>query len=293
MCTLLTRGNPQFSRYITTPSTTVATSSADLEPPLAPPPPPPPLNIPPSRARRQLAARLALHKQNADNSTNGGEHDTEKAEHRQNINPFATEEDDDEDDQEDFTIGDLEVEAEGKGMLPPGSALTGQQATLDELVLQDLEGDLPNDHVGIINSKSDPNDSTRASFPSMWPFGHVQRLGREHDRDAQDRFHVDGEEGFDRSHSTGADDSQSSDDSTSDEDEDSFGAGIRGDKKTGNGKRRRPSTTEAKRRTSLEDDDEDEGDVVHVGKERDDEDLVEIQHHSAMQGLEGPNSHTS
>lgn len=32
-------------------------------PPTDPPPAPPPLNLPPSRARRQLAARLALHSQ--------------------------------------------------------------------------------------------------------------------------------------------------------------------------------------------------------------------------------------
>ena len=32
-------------------------------PPTEPPPAPPPLNLPPSRARRQLAARLALHRE--------------------------------------------------------------------------------------------------------------------------------------------------------------------------------------------------------------------------------------
>src|SRR5277367_5699051 len=84
----------QFSRYITTPSTTTATSGADLDPPLAPPPPPPPLVIPPSRARRQLAARLALHsKQNSEKalSSNGNEPSAESAGPPKNLNPFATE----------------------------------------------------------------------------------------------------------------------------------------------------------------------------------------------------------
>lgn len=128
----------QFSRYITTPSTTTATSQAgsELEPPSAPPPPPPPLNIPPSRARRQLAARLARHKQSAENAAeNGGIEELEK-EGSDNLNPFATDEDDDEDigdDHDEFTIGDLEVEEEGKGHLPPASPLTGKAIPLRTL----------------------------------------------------------------------------------------------------------------------------------------------------------------
>ncbi|QSZ29583.1 hypothetical protein DSL72_004099 [Monilinia vaccinii-corymbosi] len=83
-----------FSRYITTPSTT--TSTSDLSPPSAPPPPPPPLNIPPSRARRQLAARLALHgKQKA---LNGEKGEGEEREAR-GINPFKVEGEDDEDEE--------------------------------------------------------------------------------------------------------------------------------------------------------------------------------------------------
>ncbi|KAI0891283.1 SAPS-domain-containing protein [Annulohypoxylon nitens] len=43
------------------------TSSTSMDPPSVPPPPPPPppLNIPPSRARLQLAARLKMHQKNA------------------------------------------------------------------------------------------------------------------------------------------------------------------------------------------------------------------------------------
>ncbi|KAI4107460.1 MAG: hypothetical protein L6R37_001562 [Teloschistes peruensis] len=46
----------------TAPSTT---SSSDPSPPSGPPPAPPPLNLLPTRARRQFAARLALHSQQA------------------------------------------------------------------------------------------------------------------------------------------------------------------------------------------------------------------------------------
>ncbi|KAK6613258.1 sit4 phosphatase-associated protein [Botrytis cinerea] len=80
-----------FSRYITTPSTT--TSTSDLSPPSAPPPPPPPLNIPPSRARRQLAARLALHSKQK--LVNGEKVEGEERESK-GINPFQVEGEDDE-----------------------------------------------------------------------------------------------------------------------------------------------------------------------------------------------------
>ncbi|KAK4224098.1 hypothetical protein QBC38DRAFT_27135 [Podospora fimiseda] len=50
-----------------------ANASNSLNPPSIPPPPPPPppLNIGPSRARLQLAARLAMHKRNAAAAENG------------------------------------------------------------------------------------------------------------------------------------------------------------------------------------------------------------------------------
>lgn len=291
----------QFSRYITTPSTTTATSSSDLDPPLAPPPPPPPLVIPPSRARRQLAARLALHsKQNAEKalSSNGSEPQAEKADPRKNLNPFATEEDDDDDGREDFTIGDIEIAAEGKGILPPATVLTGQQVPLDDLSL-DLEENGRNNHVGISKSST----ITRANFPSMWPFGQNNRSShdyevsaayREKERERERaRVRMNLSSGnldivHDRNASgTNANESftQSSDDSgSSDDSDDEFAtrAGIAGAKGKGG---RRPSTTEAKRRTSLEDDDEEE--VVHVGRAAagDDDELIEIQH-TEMQGVE-------
>lgn len=167
----------QFNRYITA-TTGSSGSGSELDPPLVPPPPPPPLSIPPSRARRQLAARLALHsKQNTEGalSSNGSESETQKLENRKLVNPFATEEDDDDDSREDFTIGDIEIAAEGKGVLPPATALTGQQVPLKGLSLELDEGNGRNDHVG--TSKS--NSTTRATFPSMWPFGQTSRSSRD------------------------------------------------------------------------------------------------------------------
>ncbi|ESZ94957.1 hypothetical protein SBOR_4640 [Sclerotinia borealis F-4128] len=96
-----------FSRYITTPSTT--TSTSDLSPPSAPPPPPPPLNIPPSRARRQLAARLALHSKQK--IVNGDRGEGEEREGK-GINPFQVEGEDDEDENED---GSSDEEERGFG----------------------------------------------------------------------------------------------------------------------------------------------------------------------------------
>jgi hypothetical protein len=160
----------QFNRFNIISSTT--TTSSDLDPPLAPPPPPPPLNIAPSRARRQLARRLAL--KNAENasSSNGNEPEPEKSELLKNLNPFATEEDEDEDEPGAFTIGDLEIAAEGKGILPPATSLTGQQVPLRDLNVDIAEGNGRDDNVGISKSSV-----TRSSFPSMWPFGQVHRPG--------------------------------------------------------------------------------------------------------------------
>ena len=295
----------QFSRYISTSSTTTATSS-DLEPPSAPPPPPPPLNIPPSRARRQLAARLALHsKQNAEQNLESS--GAEKTEHRKSLNPFATDEDDDSDDEDkDFTIGDLEVEEEGKGHLPPGTGLVGKDEPLlggEELheknvgtqhlaasssssssssalqpALHNQEEDGTQLNPSGAGSSSTDGSRMRAKFPLLWPFGaKVQSLGG----NGNNRNHF---RGASQDH---ADDIQlqSSDDNDSDEDNHDFGG--EGQSEGAGGRRRLSVTTEAKRRTSLEDDDE-EDEVVHVamaeahaeaeGKENDDGELVEIQH---------------
>lgn len=272
-----------------------------MEPPSAPPPPPPPLNIPPSRARRQLAARLALHsKQNSENAENG-EH-IEKADQNKNLDPFAADEDDDSDnDDGDFTIGDLEADEEGRGHLPTGTGLVGSEESILEAAGKNV-GVLP-DAVTSTLPSSNNHKAIRASFPSLWPFGNSILTKGPND------FAVgsDGTAEYrsNRNHFRGANandgDLQSSDDS--DDSDDGFGAAGFGGEGHGRGRRRLSSTTEAKRRTSLEDDDEDE--VVHVAlvepeslKESfpeseksaqgdgDDGELVEIQH-AETQGVPG------
>ncbi|TVY59687.1 Extragenic suppressor of kinetochore protein, partial [Lachnellula suecica] len=253
----------EFSRYISNPSTTTATSGSEMEPPSAPPPPPPPLNIPPSRARRQLAARLALHsKQNAENAAENGELSEKQT--RQNLNPFAADEDDDSDnDDGDFTIGDLEVEEEGKGHLPTGTGLVGNEETIPDAALTGI-----GKHVGNPSSDPDPDPPThaaqhktaRASFPSMWPFGNNSILP------SNKSFAVNSSSSFSgsRNHFGGANDDLQSSDDSDDSDGDGYGREFGGDGQ-GGVKRRLSVTTEAKRRTSLEDDDDDE--VVHVAME--------------------------
>lgn len=89
-----------------------ANNGSSLNPPSIPPPPPPPppLNIPPSRARLQLAARLAMNKRNAAAAAANGGQEVESSsgdaggspEQQRSLsdsllrNPFADEEDEDE-----------------------------------------------------------------------------------------------------------------------------------------------------------------------------------------------------
>ena len=217
------------------------------------------------------------------NSANGDE--VEKTEHRKNLNPFATDEDDDSDDGEgDFTIGDLEVEEEGKRHLPPGTSLVGAGESL-------LHGDK---NVGVLPTSSTASYANpRAIFPSLWPFGGTQRTV-DGDGDGWG-MGVDGEEyNKSRSHFRGANKANNNEQSSDEDSDEEFGSGQFGGDGQGEGSRRRLSvTTEAKRRTSLEDDDEDG--VVHIALEvpeevktegvGDDEELVEIQH-AEMQGVE-------
>ncbi|KAM0415387.1 hypothetical protein ACHAPD_006584 [Fusarium lateritium] len=77
-------------------------SGGSLDPPSIPPPPPPPppLNIPPSRARLQLAARLAMHQKNNQAQSSSNHDDDDDEDDDNPTDPFAdTEEDFDDDDQ--------------------------------------------------------------------------------------------------------------------------------------------------------------------------------------------------
>jgi hypothetical protein len=265
------------------------------------------LNIPPSRARRQLAARLALHsKQNSEINTENGD-DAEKAEHPENLNPFATDEDDDSDNEEndrDFSISDLDVEDGGKGLLVAGGK--EESSLVDGKGSKNVGIPNPASVISSSNGTTHPLGIGRASFPSMWPFGSNSPKGNfavaDESTNHDDQGHFTG-------FSANVDDVQSSDSDNSSDEEVGYGDhalggtdfGADGPEDFSGPKRRLSVTTEAKRRTILEDDDEDE-EVVHVamaeadaeaGKEAekghaegDDEELVEIQH-AEMQGVEG------
>ncbi|GAP92261.1 putative sit4 phosphatase-associated protein [Rosellinia necatrix] len=93
-------------------------ASSSMDPPSIPPPPPPPppLNIPPSRARLQLAARLAMHQkstasssaQPADAEPEEGRGDTggEQGTERTIRNPFEDDGEDEVDDDSDDGLGE-------------------------------------------------------------------------------------------------------------------------------------------------------------------------------------------
>ncbi|TEA13817.1 Extragenic suppressor of kinetochore protein 1 [Colletotrichum sidae] len=102
-------------------------SASSMNPPSIPPPPPPPppLNIPPSRARLQLAARLAMHQKNnaAAATSNEGEDGKEKTETETETlkDPFADEEEDEDADSDD----DGGEEVHGTGAAEAGTGAWG------------------------------------------------------------------------------------------------------------------------------------------------------------------------
>ncbi|TAQ86313.1 hypothetical protein B7494_g5369 [Chlorociboria aeruginascens] len=166
-----------FSRYISSPLTTTATSTStspvsnDLSPP-SQPPPPPPASTQPSRARRQLAARLALHSKQQSASAENGDSDERKI-----INPFATDEDDEEEEEDGgdrFMVGDLEAEEEGKGHLPAGTAFVGSRMELEDLGNGDEGGENLRDNVNVGFVPPVDNDSFE-SAPSFSNTEHTDK----------------------------------------------------------------------------------------------------------------------
>ncbi|KAL7624702.1 sporulation-induced protein [Parahypoxylon ruwenzoriense] len=105
--------NNEFRAY-----TDPLNTSSSMDPPSVPPPPPPPppLNIPPSRARLQLAARLAMHQKNAaaasaqsTEAENDREFDDSTLDRESDSilrNPFEDDGEDDVDDDSDDGLGD-------------------------------------------------------------------------------------------------------------------------------------------------------------------------------------------
>jgi hypothetical protein len=254
---------------------------------------------------------LALHsKQNSSETTTTSSDNDDKSSQqpRKNLNPFATEEDDDSDNEDDnerdFSIGDLDVEDNGRGLLADGEA--GEDKGKNVNV-----GTPPAMSSSTNTNTTIPLGIGRASFPSMWPFGtntspsHKEAsfaveggVGDEGTHDHQSNSHFKGS-------SANGNHVQSDESDSSNSSDEELGYGDRDLEREsretefggyGQGKRRLSVTTEAKRRTSLEDDDEEEDGVVHVGMEvekdiavetegGDEGELVEIQH-AEMQGVE-------
>ena len=117
MLTLVSKFLPQSSNQ-TNPS-----------PPTDPPPAPPPLNLPPSRARRQLAARLALHsQQKADASSHDQPSTSPVTDIREHDDP---QDDDSEDEQNWSTEGMSHGDSFDENQAAPGSAREGLGGNLE------------------------------------------------------------------------------------------------------------------------------------------------------------------
>ncbi|KAI2615732.1 SAPS-domain-containing protein [Hypomontagnella submonticulosa] len=188
------------------------TSSSSMDPPSVPPPPPPPppLNIPPSRARLQLAARLAMHQKNAattsTQSENNQDTDDTRSDREPNStlrNPFEDDGEDDVDDDSDDGLGEDDNNAESWGAGSRGnwwrSALrrsrerfgdgrddsdsdkdepTGgdeEDEEFGDFAMPEVDKDGSNEKSGVIVKPlpvHPPSQSQKTSpFTSLWPFG--------------------------------------------------------------------------------------------------------------------------
>ncbi|KAF9878361.1 sit4 phosphatase-associated protein [Colletotrichum karsti] len=192
-------------------------SSSSLNPPSIPPPPPPPppLNIPPSRARLQLAARLAMHQKNnaaaaasrGENGEDGNDGKTEEGE--QLKDPFADDEEDEDADSDDggdehhgsgaaaAVTGAWGASGRGswwRGMSRPGGSqrFDGQDDSDEEDDDDDDEefGDFAMPEVEPAPGSDDPDNvilkplavhppqgSGGKAFSGLWPFGNKDEKG--------------------------------------------------------------------------------------------------------------------
>ncbi|KAI8689307.1 hypothetical protein NCS55_00187600 [Fusarium keratoplasticum] len=214
-------------------------SAGSMEPPSIPPPPPPPppLNIPPSRARLQLAARLAMHQKNSQAQSSGNLSNDDDDDDDNPTDPFAdTEEDFDDDDQQ----------ALGKGawwrdvVRDRGGKLDGNESDDERDDDDDDEfGDFAmaeDDRAGEDNEQrmvfrplavNPAKEGSTRGLSGLWPFG-LSKAEKEKEGSK----------------------------SAANDDDDN------GDDKTGEGVSKAVEVKEAKRRTSIEDPDDDDEVVV-------------------------------
>ncbi|KAI8625053.1 hypothetical protein F5Y19DRAFT_451452, partial [Xylariaceae sp. FL1651] len=194
---------------------TLNASSSSMDPPSIPPPPPPPppLNIPPSRARLQLAARLAMHQKSTaaasaqSASIENGEEldDGGQGEETTRIlqNPFEDDVDDDSDEGMGGEGGNAEAwdsggsrggwwrgalrrdrERFGDGRDDSDSDREDQAEAEDDDDFGDFaipEVDKDNDHAktGVIVKPlpvhPPPHNPKSSAFTSLWPFGSKEK----------------------------------------------------------------------------------------------------------------------
>lgn len=169
-----------------------------------PPPPPPPLNIPPSRARLQLAARLAMHQksnQSAQPSSatlhHNGDEDDDNA-----VDPFRDGDDDIDDDDDDDLAADVAQES-GRGSW--WRSMVGGKGNADDSDEGDEDGEEEfgdfamaedeksgggvNDDLVLRPLPVHPAKESSRGLSGLWPFGSRSdsKTRREDDREGSKR----------------------------------------------------------------------------------------------------------
>ncbi|KAI6763370.1 hypothetical protein HG531_013267 [Fusarium graminearum] len=155
-------------------------SGGSMDPPSIPPPPPPPppLNIPPSRARLQLAARLAMHQKN-NQAQSSGNLSNDDDDDDNTADPFAdTEEDFDDDDQPQDDDGrgawwrDVVRDRGGK---PDGNESDDERDDDDDDEFGDFampEDDAAGDQSVLRPQPVNPaKEASTRGLSGLWPFG--------------------------------------------------------------------------------------------------------------------------
>ncbi|OBT88612.1 hypothetical protein VE02_04030 [Pseudogymnoascus sp. 03VT05] len=219
----------------------------------------------PSRARRQLAARLALHQkaQETSNGDDAADKDPDAIEAAANPNPFADTDSDDELTIEtvsgsaaEVSAWDMEGDEGGKVVTEEGfednfgdgvDAVRALQVPADASSKAVGAEEVGNGEPAAEGQETD-SASRSSNFSGLWPFNHASRGHRR--RSVGERYgrREEGNDFF-----GGSD---------SDSDEGFDGIGEREASGDFDGKGKRPSgTTEARRRTSLDDEE-----VVEVGR---------------------------
>ncbi|KAJ4859580.1 SIT4 phosphatase-associated protein domain-containing protein [Trichoderma breve] len=230
--------NSEFRSY------TDPLNQGSLAPPSIPPPPPPPppLNIPPSRARLQLAARLAMHQKNnqAAQATSATVHDDNDDDDDDNLeDPFGDGEADIDDDLDDEMSGNIGRGSWWRGVVNRRSGLEEEDSDDDEEEFGDFA--MPEEDKGGDGQDQDnvvlkplavhpPRESSRG-LSGLWPFGSRAEKEKSDGKDEQ--------KGDDDARMAGEGDEEP--------------------------EKRAIEVKEAQRRTSIEDDDDD--DETNVGTE--------------------------